>query len=80
MLVRCKEIDWATNWRDGLAMVALSEQEKDDLDADHGADEQQREEAEERKLIAKKLSYLREVHAIHSVKTTKKHSLREVCA
>lgn len=82
ILVRCKEFDWAANWRSGLEMVNLrdNEEEEDSIDqqADLTVNLQERIRLKEKRLLLLKVDYLRECHIIHSRKARKKHSLREV--
>jgi hypothetical protein len=69
LLVRCREFDWAANWRSGLEMVHLSDE--DEYNDDNELQRQKR-------LLQLKVDYLRECHIVHSRVARKKHSLREV--
>ena len=66
LLVRCKEFDWATNWRSGILMVSAARSEHET------------ESSRAAKEVDLQVRFLRECHAIHSRKARKSHSLREV--
>ena len=70
LVVRCREFDWAMNWRDGFAMVALPRPQEDG--AEEGEAERVRREQE------LKARYLREALAVHSRGVTSFRHVREV--
>lgn len=80
ILVRCREFDWASNWRSGLDMVSLPPGEDEDTNnyEDTAMDHEERARRKERRLALLKIDYLRECHIIHSRKARKSHSIREV--
>lgn len=81
LLVRCKEFDWAANWRSGLDMVDLPRSAsslEDSLEGDTTMDANA-EADRHRRLLLLKVDYLRECHTVHSRKARSKRSLREVC-
>ena len=75
LVVRCREFDWAMNWRDGIAMVALprSPEEEDDGNEEAGGPAGRSRREEELKA-----RYLRETLAVHSRGVTSFRHVREV--
>lgn len=82
LVVRCREIDWAANWRSGLEMVELPASSlEDSLDDIGDLDSAGQAEAnKQRRLLLLKVDYLRECHAVHSRVSRSKKALREVCS
>lgn len=71
LVVRCREFDWAMNWRDGIAMVTLPRSQQEEDGAEEGEAERLRREEE------LKARYLREALAVHSRGVTSFRHVRE---
>lgn len=84
LLVRCREFDWATNWRSGIDMVQLPEERDNPASqAVAGMSSSSSLLADddlERRRVDLQVRYLRECHAVHSRKAKSGRSLREVRA
>jgi hypothetical protein len=83
LLVRCREFDWAANWRSGLEMVDLPAASLEDSLDDPGDSTLdptgQAQAHRQRRLLLVKVDYLRECHTVHSRPARSKRALREVC-